>query len=137
MPKIDELNAENAPVVRTDADALAGVTIAKSEAEAAKSRRDALRAELAAASKAAKDARIAAREAAAAAPKVPTARDFVRTLDAMILASAGAIVADAELPEELRAEVEMLVANQLHHLASPKTGWNVAGLPRPQRSEWL
>ncbi len=137
MPKIDELNAENAPVVRTDADAIAGVTIAKSEAEAAKARRDALRAELAAASKAAKDARLAAREAANAAPKVPTARDFVRTLDAAILASAGAIVADAELPEELRAEVEMLVANQLHHLASPKTGWDVPGLPRPQRSEWL
>jgi hypothetical protein len=135
---VTEVNAANAPVVRTDADALAGVTVAKEAAAAAKKTRDDARAALAKASADAKAAKAAATAAAAAAPKPATARSFVRDLDREILTAAGAIVRDAEIPDDLRAEVEMLVACQLHHLASPKTGgWNVDGLPQPNRSEWL
>jgi hypothetical protein len=136
MPTIDEANAASAPVVRTDADVIAGVAIAKAEADAVKARRDALRQELAAATAATKAARAAARAAAAAAPKLPTARDFVRALDAAILAFAGAEFDGMEIPEELRDEVGSLLSNQLHHLASAKTGW-VGTLPVPNRSEWL
>jgi hypothetical protein len=67
--------------------------------------------------------------------KAKTARDFVRELDAAILTSAGEIVAAAEVPDELRAEVEDLISNQLHHLSSPTRGW-VGTLPVPDRSEW-
>jgi hypothetical protein len=135
---VAEVNAANAPVVRTDADALAGVTLAKDAAAAAKKARDDARANLAALAKAAKDAKAAATAAAAAAPKPATARSFVRDLDREILTAAGQIVKNATIPAELRTEVEQLISNQLHHLASPKVdGWNVDGLPIPQRSEWM
>ena len=135
---VAEVNAANAPTVRTDADALAGVTLAKDAAAAAKKARDDARATLAALAKTAKDAKAAAVAAAAAAPKPPTARSFVRDLDREILTAAGRIVANADIPAELRTEVEMLIACQLHHLASPTVdGWNVDGLPVPNRSEWI
>jgi hypothetical protein len=137
MTSITELNAVNAPKTRTNADATAGVEIKKAAAAAAKKARDDARDALAKASADAKAARDAAREAAANAPKPVTARTFVRDLDRAILEAAGKIVADADIPDELREDVEHLIANQLHHLASPKTGWDVEGLPLPQRSEWV
>ena len=137
MSTIAELNDANAPTVRTDADALAGVEVAKTAAAAAKATRDEMRAALGKATADAKAARDAARAAAAAAPKAVTARTFVRDLDTAILIEAGRIVAEAEIPENLRAEVENLIANQLHHLASPKVGWPTEDLPTPNRSEWL
>jgi hypothetical protein len=139
---VTEVNAANAPSVRTDADALAGVTApadAKTLRENARAAREAAKV----LARTATDAARAEREARAAAPKKATARDFVRTLDAMILEYAGKIYAAAcaddmedGVPEELRAEVASLLTNQLHHLASPKTGW-VGTLPIPTRSEWL
>jgi hypothetical protein len=144
MPSITEVNETNAPTVRTDADALAGVTApadAKTLRENARAAREAAKALSSTAAAAAK----AEREARAAAPKKATARDFVRTLDAMILTYAGSafdlmVAADPAaadgIPEELRAEVASLLSNQLHHLASPKTGW-VGTLPVPNRSEWV
>jgi hypothetical protein len=133
-----EANAASAPSVRTNSDVLAGVVVAKDAADAAKKAREDARATLAALSKAAKEAKAAAVAAAAAAPKPATARSFVRDLDREILTAAGEIVKNATIPAELRSEVEMLIACQLHHLASPKVdGWNVDGLPMPNRSEWL
>lgn len=137
MPSIAEVNAATAPTVRTDAEVLSGVTVAKNAAAAAKKTRDDARAALAKASADAKAAKALATAAAAAAPKPATARSFVRDLDREILTAAGAIVKNAEIPAELRPEVEALIAAQLHHLASPKTGWDVDGLPVPNRSEWV
>jgi hypothetical protein len=93
----------------------------------------ALRAQLAAAQNKAKEAREAERLARANAPKIKTARDYVREVDAAILGYATNLMTD--VPEALRAEVAQLVANQLHHLSSPTVGW-IGDLPRPDRSEW-
>jgi hypothetical protein len=122
---------------------LAGVVIETTPAETAEvpfgplTARDAARAALAEAKRlaaVARDAAKAAREAKAAAPKPVTARDYVRKVDAAILGYAAFLVAE-EVPEEMRAEVAQLIANQLHHLASPSSGW-VGDLPKPDRSEW-
>jgi hypothetical protein len=69
--------------------------------------------------------------------KVNTPRTYVREIDAAILEAAGTIAAGIaeSAPEAFRAKIFALVANQLHHLASPKTGW-VGTLPVPDRSEW-
>lgn len=136
--KIAEVNAETARPVRTDADALAGVTVASDAAKAAREAARTARETAKAAAKVASDAAKAAREAKAAAPKAPTAREAVRAIDTEILTVAGEI-ADriaAEYPESLRAEILALVSNQLHHLAAPKTGW-VGTLPVPTRFEWV
>lgn len=69
--------------------------------------------------------------------KVNTTRAYVREIDAAILEAAGPLAAKLveSAPGALRAEILQRVANQLHHLASPKTGW-VGTLPVPERSEW-
>src|ERR1019366_10511408 len=138
MPSIAEVNAETAPVVRTNAEVIDGVTVAKAAATAAKMTRADARAALAKAAKDAKDAAAKARELAAAAPKPVTARDAVRKIDGEILAAAGEIAVRIaeEYPEEMRSEILALVSNQLHHLASPKIGWPETSLPVPARSEW-
>lgn len=92
-----------------------------------------LRAKLAAANAKLKADKVAAAAARAAAPKVKTARDYVREVDAAILGYAPNLLSD--VPEALRAEVAQLIANQLHHLSSPSAGW-VSDLPKPDRSEW-
>lgn len=75
----------------------------------------------------------------AAAPAKParplTARDYVRNVDLAIIIAAGEAV-DEIVPEKFRAEVKQLVANQLHHLSTPKAGWPSTNLPTPDRSEW-
>jgi hypothetical protein len=137
MATIAETNAANAPEVRTEETTLAGVVdpaaAAKTAREAARAARETAKALAATASEAAR----VAREAKAAAPAAPTARDAVREIDAEILGYAGEL-ADriaGGYPEGMRAEILSLVSNQLHHLASPKTGW-VGSLPVPNRSEW-
>jgi len=95
----------------------------------------ALKAQLAAATAAAKAAKAAAREAKAAEAKKPTARDYVRKVDLLILGAVGDLLAGAEVPAELLPEVKQLLANQLHHLSSPERGW-AGDLPKPDRSEW-
>jgi len=95
----------------------------------------ALRAQLAAATAAAKAAKAAERAAKAATVAAPTARDYVRKVDAAILRAVGDLVTEAEVPEALLAEVRQLLANQLHHLSSPERGWE-CDLPKPARSEW-
>lgn len=107
---------------------LAGVTVSDEEIAA-------MRATLAAATAARKAAKTAERAAKAATAAAPTARDYVRKVDAAILAAVGELVKAAEVPEALAAEVNQLLANQLHHLSSPERGW-VSDLPRPARSEW-
>jgi hypothetical protein len=139
MPSIAELNAENAPAVRTDADALAGVTIARDEAKIARDEARALRAEAAAKARNARDLAAKARELAAAAPKGPTVRDAVREIGREVILAAGEIAERiaAEYPEEMRDDIIATFGNQLHHLASPKTGgWPEGILPVPERSEW-
>lgn len=112
------------------------VTAAKDAATKARELAKTAKAEAAKTAKAAADAAKAAKEAAANAPKAKTAREYVREIDAKILTFAGeAIELTADLPAELRGEVAALIANQLHHLASPKIGW-VGSLPKPDRSEW-
>lgn len=86
---------------------------------------EALRAELAAVK-----AQIPVRPA-----KPTTARDYVREVDLAIIIAAGDAV-EATVPEKFRAEVKQLVANQLHHLSTPKAGWPSTTLPTPDRSEW-
>jgi hypothetical protein len=112
------------------------VTAAKATATKARETARTAKANATAAAKAAAEAAKTAKEAAAAAPKAKTARDYVREIDAKILTFAGeAIELTADLPAEMRVEVAALIANQLHHLATPKTGW-VGSLPTPDRSEW-
>lgn len=139
MPSIAELNAENAPAVRTDADALAGVTVAKTAATEARDAARKARADAAALAKNARDLAAKAREAAASAPKLPTVRDAVREIGREVILAAGEIaerIADG-YPEEMRADIVATFGNQLHHLASPKTGgWPEGILPVPDRSEW-
>lgn len=67
--------------------------------------------------------------------KPATARDYVRNVDLAIIMAAGEAV-DEIVPEKFRAEVRQLVANQLHHLSTPKAGWPSTTLPTPDRSEW-
>lgn len=107
---------------------LAGVTMTDDEIKA-------MRAKIAAATAANKAAKKAEREAKAAVAAAPTARDYVRKVDAAILGYVGNLLAGAEVPEALQAEVAQLLANQLHHLSSPERGWDSA-LPKPNRSEW-
>lgn len=64
-----------------------------------------------------------------------TARDYVRSVDLAVIIAAGEAVEEM-VPEALRAEVRQLVANQLHHLTTPKAGWPSATLPTPDRSDW-
>lgn len=137
MPTIAEVNAANDAPVRTEGDALAGVTVATDAAKNARETARAARAEASRLAKVASDAAKAARDAKANAPKPRTARDAVREIDSEILTVAGEIATRiaGEYPEEIRPEILALVANQLHHLASPKNGW-VGTLPVPDRSEW-
>lgn len=107
---------------------LAGVTAPEEEIKR-------LRAELAAATAKATAARKAASDARKAAAAKPTARDYVRAVDAAILSYVPSLIAGADVPEELRAEVAQLVANQLHHLSTPERGWP-AEMPKPARSDW-
>lgn len=117
------------PAVKSEVpEVLAGVLAPADEIKA-------LRAQIAAANAKLKAEREAARAAKAAVAAAPTARDFVRKVDAAILASVGDLLAKAEVPEALQAEVSQLLANQLHHLSSPERGW-VSALPKPDRSEW-
>jgi len=95
----------------------------------------ALKAALAAATAKAKAAKDAAKAAKAATVAAPTARDYVRKIDAAILRAVGDLVTEAEVPETLLSEVRQLLANQLHHLSSPERGWE-CDLPKPARSEW-
>jgi hypothetical protein len=137
MATIAETNAANAREVRTEGATLEGVV---DPAAAAKTARETARAARETAKRLAAEAAEAARlarEAKASAPSAPTAREAVRKVDAEILEAAGAIAARiAEgYPEGMRAEILALVSNQLHHLASPKTGW-IGTLPVPNRSEW-
>lgn len=140
MPTIEETNAANARPVRTDADALAGLTVAAENAKAAREAARAAREAAKTAAKTAADAAAAAREARASAPKPKTARDAVHEIDAAILIAAGEAATRIAVgyPIELRPEILALVSNQLHHLASPKLGgWPAeTGLPVPNRSEW-
>jgi hypothetical protein len=77
-----------------------------------------------------------AKPVAPAKPAKPlTARDYVRNVDLAIIIAAGTAV-DELVPEQFRTEVRQLVANQLHHLTTPKAGWPSATLPTPDRSEW-
>lgn len=76
-----------------------------------------------------------AKPAPAPAPKPMTARDFVKVVDLAVLIAAGEAVNEI-VPEELREQVAQLVANQLHHLSTPKVGWPSTVLPTPDRSEW-
>lgn len=76
------------------------------------------------------------RAAVPAKPAKPaTARDYVKSVDLAIIIAAGEAVEEI-VPEKFRAEVRQLVANQLHHLSTPKAGWPSATLPTPDRSEW-
>lgn len=78
----------------------------------------------------------ALRAAVPAKPARPaTARDYVKTVDLAVIIAAGEAVEEL-VPEQFRAEVRQLVANQLHHLTTPKAGWPSATLPTPDRSEW-
>lgn len=86
--------------------------------------------------KAAREAVKAAKAAAKASPKGTSDRDLVREIDAAIVQYAGALVAGYDLPDDRKATVATLVANQLHHLATPSAGWPEGFLPKPDRSEW-
>jgi len=122
-------NTPTAPATPAPApEVIAGVTMPADEIKA-------LKAQLAAATAAAKAAKAAAREAKAAEAKKPTARDYVRKVDLLILGAVGDLLAGAEVPAELLPEVKQLLANQLHHLSSPERGW-AGDLPKPDRSEW-
>lgn len=78
----------------------------------------------------------ALRAAVPAKPARPqTARDYVRNVDLAIIIAAGELV-DEIVPEQFRSDVRQLVANQLHHLSTPKAGWPSTVLPTPDRSEW-
>ena len=73
---------------------------------------------------------------AATRPTKPkAAADYRTDVDQAIILAAGTIVNDL-VPEKYRETVARMVANQLHHLASPKTGWPSPTLPVPDRSEW-
>ena len=62
--------------------------------------------------------------------KPVTARDYVREVDLAIIIAAGDAV-EKMVPEKFQKEVRQLVANQLHHLSTPKQGWPSATLPTP------
>ena len=68
-------------------------------------------------------------------PKEKAATDYRREVDGLIIQAAGELVKQ-QVPEALRAEVAKMIANQLHHLSTPKLGWPSDVLPRPDRSEW-
>jgi hypothetical protein len=72
--------------------------------------------------------------AQAAEPK-KTATDYRREIDLLIITAAGELVT-AHVPAELRGQVARLIANQLHHMSTPKAGWPSAVLPTPERSDW-
>jgi hypothetical protein len=78
----------------------------------------------------------ALRAAVPAKPARPTtARDYVKSVDLAIIIAAGEAVEEL-VPEQFRKDVRQLVANQLHHLSTPKAGWPSTTLPTPDRSEW-
>jgi hypothetical protein len=108
-------------------DPQAAVKAAREELKAAQ---QAAREKLAEAREAAK----AAREAAKDAPKVKSAADYRREIDVLIIQAAGSLV-EEHVPDDLRAKVAQLIANQLHHLSTPKAGWPGI-LPKPERAEW-
>lgn len=120
--------ASSAPTPAPVPEVLAGVTMSADEIKAMKERLAAAQAQLKADKK-------AAREAKAAEAKKPTARDYVRKIDLLILGAVGELLTSAEVPAELLPEVRQLLANQLHHLSSPERGW-AGDLPKPDRSEW-
>lgn len=120
--------AAPAPAPAPAPEVLAGVTMSAEEIKTMKARIAAAQKQLAA------DKR-AAREARAAEAKKPTARDYVRNVDLLILGAVGELIKSAEVPAELLPEVKQLLANQLHHLSSPERGW-AGDLPKPARSEW-
>jgi hypothetical protein len=64
-----------------------------------------------------------------------TAADYRKEIDLLIITAAGALVTE-HVPAELREQVARLIANQLHHLSTPKAGWPSAVLPKPERSDW-
>jgi hypothetical protein len=68
-------------------------------------------------------------------PKAKTPTDYRKEIDLAIITAAGALVAE-RVPEEMRPVVARLIANQLHHLSTPKTGWPTDHLPKPERSDW-
>ena len=67
--------------------------------------------------------------------KEKTATDYRREVDLAIIQAAGNLV-DEIVPAKLRKEVAVLIANQLHHLSTPKAGWPAKNLPKPDRSDW-
>lgn len=107
---------------------LAGVTMPADEIKDLKARLAAANAQL-------KADKARARELKAAEAKKPTARDYVRKVDLLILGAVGDLMAGTEIPDDLKPEVAQLLANQLHHLSSPERGW-AGDLPKPDRSEW-
>lgn len=117
-----------APTPKPVPEVLAGVTVPADEIKDLKARLAAANAQL-------KADRAKARELKAAQAKAPTARDYVRKIDLLILGKVGDLVMEAEVPGDMLKEVEQLLANQLHHLSSPERGWH-GDLPKPDRSEW-
>jgi hypothetical protein len=111
-------------------DPAAAQAAVKAAREEAKAVREAAKAKLDAAREAAK----AAREAAKDAPKVKSAADYRREIDVLIIQAAGSLV-EEHVPDDLRPKVAQLIANQLHHLSTPKAGWPGI-LPLPERAEW-
>jgi hypothetical protein len=111
-------------------DAAAAKAAVKAAREEAKAAQQAAREKVVAAREAAK----AAREAAKDAPKVKSAADYRREIDVLIIQAAGSLV-EEHVPDDLRAKVAQLIANQLHHLSTPKAGWPGI-LPLPERAEW-
>jgi hypothetical protein len=81
--------------------------------------------------------KVAYPELAAYAPPIrpKTIRDYQREVDEAIVGYVPALVA-SNVPEEHRARVAQLVANQLHHLINPASGLWPTDLPKPDRSEW-
>jgi len=68
-------------------------------------------------------------------PKKPTTADYRNEIDQAIIRAAGELVKQM-VPADLHGHVSQLIANQLHHLSTPKQGWPSDILPRPNRSEW-
>lgn len=78
----------------------------------------------------------APRPAAPAKPaRAKNAQDWARDVDLAIIAAAGNLVEEL-VPEEFRATVARRIAQQLHHMSTPKLGWPSLTLPRPDRSDW-
>lgn len=79
-------------------------------------------------------AKTPAQTKAAEQAKPKTAAEWRREIDLLLIRAAGDLVKE-HVPTGLRAEVSQLIANQLHHLSTPKAGWP-SSLPKPQRSDW-